>query len=45
MFSDGLREQIGYKGKNIHAMELCPPIISEKSYTFFSLSIVLNMLY
>ncbi|MFC9711561.1 hypothetical protein ACFTRD_25790 [Paenibacillus sp. NPDC056933] len=46
MFSDGLREQIRYKGKNIHAMELCPPVISETNLIHFhSLPIVLDMLY
>ncbi|SFE24631.1 uncharacterized oxidoreductase [Paenibacillus algorifonticola] len=33
MFSDALREQIRYKGKNIHVMELCPPVISETNLT------------
>ncbi|WP_342424009.1 SDR family NAD(P)-dependent oxidoreductase [Paenibacillus sp. FSL E2-0178] len=33
MFSDALREQIRAKGKNIHVMELCPPVISETNLT------------
>lgn len=33
MFSDALREQIRAKGKNIHVLELCPPIITETDLT------------
>lgn len=33
MFSDALREQIRATGKNIHVMELCPPVISETNLT------------
>ncbi|MEJ9164757.1 SDR family NAD(P)-dependent oxidoreductase [Paenibacillus graminis] len=33
MFSDALREQIRAKGKKIHVMELCPPVISETNLT------------
>ena len=33
MFSDALREQIRAKGKNIHVVELCPPVISETNLT------------
>lgn len=33
MFSDALREQIRFKGKSIHVMELCPPVISETELT------------
>jgi len=29
MFSDASREQIGYKGKNIHVMDLYLPVIPE----------------
>lgn len=33
MFSDALREQIRARGKKIHVMELCPPIITETDLT------------